>query len=339
MQEQHPIQLGTKPLVGTGRERVRPLGSTTVQVGPISVGTAALGGLYRSVTDQDATDMVEAALAAGLRYFDTAPQYGHGTSEVRLGRALRGRDRDSYVLSSKVGRLVHPAEDGDTGIFADAPSSNVELRFDRESILRSLEESLQRLDVDRLDVVYIHDPDEHADQAIDEAYPVLHELRDAGVIRAIGVGMNQSAIPTRFVEETDIDVVLLAGRYTLLDQTGARDLIPAARRRGVSIVIGGVFNSGILADPDSSPMFDYSPAPAAIIERTALIRTTCERHGVALARAAVAFPLREPVVATVLMGARDRAELEQNLSLDLAGIPEDLWTDLAEQGLVAPHEG
>ena len=310
------------------------LGHSGLEVGPFSLGTAALGGLYSSVDDSDAEELIVAALGAGITYFDTAPQYGHGTAEVRLGRALAGVDRNSFLLSTKVGRLIIDNPEGDTGKFVDAPPSDAVFAFDRDSILQSIEESLDRLGLDRIDVVYIHDPDDHADQAISESYPVLHELRDQGVISAIGVGMNQSSIPTRFIAETEIDIVLLAGRYTLLDQSGLVDLIPAARRNNVSIVIGGVFNSGILADPDNAPHFNYESAPDELIDRAKALRVVCERHGTSLMSAALAFPLREPSVGTVLLGARSTAELDQLLEIDIDAVPAGLWSELAEEGLI-----
>ena len=312
----------------------RRLGYSTVEVGRFSLGTAALGGLYSPVDESDADELIATALAAKISYFDTAPQYGHGTSEVRLGRALDGIDRSSFMLSTKVGRLIIDNPEGDTGIFADAPPSDAIFAFDRDSILRSIDESLARLGLDRIDVVYIHDPDDHADQAIRESYPVLHELRDEGVIGAIGVGMNQSSIPARFISETEIDAVLLAGRYTLLDQSGLTELIPAARSNGVSVVIGGVFNSGILADPDNAPHFDYQSAPDALIVRAHALRAVCERHETSLITAALAFPLREPSVATVLLGARSKAELDQLLEVDIDAVPAELWEELAEEGLI-----
>jgi len=310
------------------------LGSSDVRVNRIALGTAALGGLYRSVPDEDVANLFDAAFDAGISMFDTAPQYGHGKAEERLGSYLSGRDRSSYTISTKVGRLVVDNPDGDTGIFADATPSDMRFAFDRDSIHRSLEESLTRLQTDRVDIALIHDPDDHADQAIAEAYPTLAQLRDEGVVQAIGVGMNQSAIPTRFVQETDIDMVLLAGRYSLLDQSALDDLLPAARERDVSIVIGGVFNSGILVDPDTVPMFNYGPAPADMIERAKQLRAVCQRHDVELARAALAFPIRESAVATVLLGARNDHELQQSLSMIAAGVPDALWDELHEEGLI-----
>lgn len=312
------------------------LGNSAVAVSTIGLGTAALGGMYTSVSDADTEALVALAIDRGLTYFDTAPQYGHGMAERRLGRALQTVDRDSYVLSTKVGRLVIDDPNARSDRFMDAPPSRVEFFFDGESIKRSLSESLERLGLDRVDIVYLHDPDDHMDQAIAEAYPVLHEMRAQGVVGAIGAGMNVSAPLTRFVTETELDAVLLAGRYTLLDQTSLVDLIPAARERDVSVVIGGVFNSGILGDPDNNPMFDYDPASPEVIARARAIRDICVAHGVTLVEAAVAFAMREPAVTTVLLGARNVGELEQNLAVDPSAIPDELWGELAEEGLI--HE-
>ncbi len=316
------------------------LGRTSLDVGSISLGTAALGGLYSSVSGVDVNGLVDAAIEAGIRYFDTAPLYGHGTAERRLGAALRRHDRESMVISTKVGRLVEARASGhaDTGIFADAPNADVVFAFDGDSILRSVEASLDRLGTDRIDILYIHDPDDFADQAIRESYPVLHRLRDEGVVSAIGVGMNQTGVTTRFVRETDIDVVLIAGRYTLLDQSAADDLLPAALDRGVSIVIGGVFNSGILADPDNCPMYDYQPASHEILRRVDRVRSVCDRHGVSLPCAAITFARRHPAVGTVLLGARCLDELRENLAHANTTVPEELWAELVEEGLVRPDE-
>ncbi|MGA9278711.1 aldo/keto reductase, partial [Ilumatobacter sp.] len=295
---------------------------------------------FTSVAEDAATDLVAAAFEAGISYFDTAPQYGHGLSEQRLGRALAGLDRDSFTVATKVGRLVVANPDAvGTEWFPDAPPSDAVFAFDRDSILRSIDKSLERLGLDRLDVVQIHDPDDVADQAIEESYPVLHELRDQGVIRAIGVGMNQSAVPTRFITETDIDAVLLAGRYTLLDQSATADLIPAARAAGVSVLIGGVFNSGILADPDNSPRYDYLPASPEVIARAHRIRDVCRRHHVDLIQAALAFVMRERAVTSVLLGARSRSELEQSLAIDVDTVPDELWRELSEEGLIHELDG
>ncbi|WP_279579878.1 aldo/keto reductase [Fodinicola feengrottensis] len=264
-------------------EQRRVLGHSTVSVTRLGLGCAALGGLFQHVAESGAQATIATALSSGIGYLDTTPPqygYGHGVSERRLGRALAGRDRDSYVLSTKVGRLVHPRPGGPTGIFADGEPADLVFDFSAAGISRSLEASLDRLGLDRVDIAYIHDPDDHEEAALDTAYGRLHELREQGVVGAIGVGMNQSRIPTRFVRETDIDAVLLAGRWTLLDQSGAADLLPACVERGVSVVIGGVFNSGVLADPQAQARYDYGVAPRPVVDRALRMQEVCERHGV-----------------------------------------------------------
>ena len=310
------------------------LGRSGVRVTRLGLGTAPLGGLYTSVEEAQARAVVRRALDLGVGYVDTAPQYGHGTAERRVGAALAGVERGSYVLSTKVGRLVVPRPDGDTGTFADAPPSDVVFDFSADGVRRSLEESLDRLGVDRVDVAYVHDPDDHADEAIRTAYPVLHELRAQGVVGAIGVGMNSTAIPTRFVRETDVDVVLLAGRWTLLDRSGGVELLPACLERGVSVVVGGVYNSGVLADPRAGAHFDYAPAPEPVVAAAARMAGLCAAHGVPLKAAALQFPYRHPAVASVLTGARSVAELEENLRMLATPVPAPLWAELEGAALV-----
>jgi D-threo-aldose 1-dehydrogenase len=327
------------PVAGPRARELRTLGHSSVQVSRLSLGTAPLGGMYTSVADDVASELVGGALDAGLRYIDTAPHYGRGVSEERLGAVLPSRDRSTFVLSTKVGRLIVPADGpADTSEFLDARATKAVFDFSAEGVRRSIGDSLERLGLDHVDIVYIHDPDDYADQAIGEAYPVLHELREQGVVGAIGLGMNQSAVPARFVRETDIDAVLLAGRYTLIDQTGQADLLPLAGERGVSIVIGGVYNSGILADPNPDAKFDYAAAPEHLIERAIAIKEVCGRHDVTLPAAAIQFPLAHPAVATVLTGSRSLEELAVNLEAFEVDIPTDLWTDLAETGLLVESE-
>jgi D-threo-aldose 1-dehydrogenase len=329
----HHVAMGGRPV------EVR-LGRSDVRISPFGLGTAPLGGLFRSVDDGEATALVRHALDLGITTIDTAPLYGHGRAEQRVGAALHGVDRDRFVLSTKVGRLVVPREGADTGMFVDAEPSVATWAYDADSVRRSLDASLERLGLDRVDVVLVHDPDDHVEEALGVTYPVLHRLRDEGMIGAIGVGMNQPTVPTRFVRETDIDVVLLAGRYTLLDQSGARDLLPAALARGVSVLIGGVFNSGVLADPSPGPAstFDYLAAPPAVLDRVARLARVCAAHGVDLPTAALAFPWRHPAVASVLLGVRSCAELDQALARAATVVPEGLWTDLVAEGLVDdPH--
>lgn len=330
----------TSPLVAGARAREqRTLGHSAVQVSRLSLGTAPLGGMYESVPDAVASELIGGAVDAGLTYIDTAPHYGRGVAEERLAAVLPQRERSTFVLSTKVGRLIVPVDGpADTSEFHDAGATQAVFDFSADGVRRSIDDSLSRLGLDRIDIVYIHDPDDFADQAIREAYPVLHELRDQGVIGAIGVGMNQSAIPARFVRETDIDAVLLAGRYTLIDQSGQEDLLPLATEHGVSIVIGGVYNSGILADPNPDAKFNYAAAPAHLIERAIAIREVCGRHDVSLPAAAIQFPLAHPAVASILTGSRNLAELSTNMDAFEVEIPTELWSDLAETGLLVESE-
>jgi D-threo-aldose 1-dehydrogenase len=292
------------------------------------VGTAALGGLYRSVADADAHALIERAFGCGVAYFDTAPLYGHGTAERRLGAALGGIPRDAYTLSTKVGRIIVPRAGADTGIFADAPPSDASFDFSRGGVLRSLEESLERLGLDRVDIVFIHDPDDHEREALDEAYPALEELRAQGVVGAIGVGMNQTPMLERFVLETDIDLVLVAGCYTLLEREAATSLFPACISHDVQVVIGGVFNSGVLADPRPGAHYGYAPASATVLDKAHTLLRTCDRHGVPLRAAALQFPLRHPAVTSVLVGARSAEEFDDCLSQLDVDVPAALWKEL-----------
>ncbi len=296
----------------------------------VGLGGAALGNLSRPVTDDEVEALLAAAWDAGIRYFDTAPHYGLGLSEQRLGRFLRTRPRHEVVLSTKIGRLLE-----DTGVDrADDEGFAVVSRlvrrrdYTRSGVLRSLESSLTRLGLDRVDVVLIHDPDEHWREAVDEAYPCLHDLREQGVVGAIGVGMNQWEMPAAFVRETEIDCVLLAGRYTLLDRSAAAELLPLCEERGVAVIAGGVFNSGLLARPDPSATFDYGPAPAAMVEQALRMADVCHRHGLALPDAALAFPLRHPAVSGVLLGVRSTAQLAQNLASLGRDVPAGLWAEI-----------
>ena len=321
----------------------RRLGRSPVHVTELSFGGAAIGGLYTEVTEDDARAAVDAAWAGGIRTFDTAPHYGLGLSERRLGAALRHRPRDEYVISTKVGRLLEPAAAGPDGsVASDTEGFAIPARFVRrfdfsaDGVRRSLEASLGRLGLDRVDLVLIHDPDDFGEQAFREAYPALERLRAEGTVRAIGAGMNQTAMLTRFVTDTDVDAVLVAGRYTLLDRSAGRDLLPAAERRGVSVIAGGVFNSGVLAAPAAGATYDYQPAPGDLIERAGRLAQTCERFGVPLRAAAARFPLTHPAVASVLIGVRSAAEVADALALRALDIPAGLWDSLAtsdEKGL------
>jgi D-threo-aldose 1-dehydrogenase len=320
----------------------RPLGRSGVAVTELSFGGAAIGNLFTAVTDHDARAAVDAAWDGGIRFFDTAPHYGLGLSERRLGAALRGRPRDEYVISTKIGRLLEPdpssrpAPAGPAKVGGrdpegfDVPGDLVR-RFDysADGVRRSLAASLSRLGLDRVDIALIHDPDAHGEQALREAYPALERLRAEGVVRAIGVGMNQTEMLTRFIRETDIDVVLVAGRYTLLDHRAAEELLPAALERGTSVIVGGVFNSGLLAAPTPGATYDYQAAPGDLISRALRLQEICARFGVPLRAAAARFPLAHPAVASVLIGARSAAEVADAIALRGLDIPPELWESLA----------
>ncbi len=319
----------------------RRLGRSRVSVTELAFGGAAIAGMYTEVSEDDARAAVDAAWNGGIRTFDTAPHYGLGLSERRLGDALRCRPRDEYVISTKVGRLLEPAvlcQGGGTGAADgrdtqggfDVPARYVR-RFDfsADGVRRSLAASLDRLGLDRVDIALIHDPDDHGEQAFREAYPALERLRAEGAVGAIGVGMNQTAMLTRFVTDTDIDTVLVAGRYTLLDKSAASDLLPAAQSRGVSVIAGGVFNSGVLAAPVAGATYDYHAAPNDLIERARRLAETCARFGVPLRAAAARFPLTHPAVASVLIGVRSAAEVDDALSMRALDIPAGLWDSLA----------
>lgn len=266
------IRYVQKAIIGEGGGSMRRnrLGSSAVEVTELSFGAAAIGNLFTAVEPERAAAAVAAAWDEGVRYFDTAPHYGLGLSERRLGEALRDRPRDAYVLSTKVGRVLDPLPADATGRGGDGLSEGFAVPathrrrwdFSADGVRRSIEDSLERLGLDRIDIVYLHDPDDHAETAFHEAYPELEKLRAQGVVGAIGAGMNQTAMLTRFLRDTDVDVVLCAGRYTLLDQSALNGLLPEAAARGRSVVVGGVFNSGLLADPRPGATYDYTAAPS-----------------------------------------------------------------------------
>jgi D-threo-aldose 1-dehydrogenase len=297
------------------------VGGTALAVTRLGIGTAPLGGLYAPVSRADAIATIHAALDSGISFFDTAPHYGAGQSEEQLGAALTGVPRERYVLATKVGRSVT----------ADGRSVK---EFTRDAVLRGIEDSLARLGVDRIDILHIHEPDTEYRQALDEVYPVLAELRAAGVIKAIGVGQNQWEMPADFVRDAAIDCLLLAGRYTLLEQGALPVLLSLCQERNVSVFLGGVFNSGILvtgAQPGAK--YNYFDAPAPVMDRVRQIETICARHGTPLAHAAVQFPAAHPAVSSLVIGVRSVAEVAALHEAWQANIPAQLWADLRDAGL------
>ncbi|MGD0239723.1 MAG: aldo/keto reductase [Streptosporangiaceae bacterium] len=298
--------------------------------GPIMFGAAPIAGLFAPVGEEAAAATLAAAWAAGIRAFDTAPHYGVGVSERRLGSFLAGQRRDEFTVCTKVGRLLVPAAgdvQGDEGFYGIPPLTRVR-DYSGDGVRRSLEESLKRLGLDRVDIALIHDPDDFMEQAAAEAYPALAALRDQGVVRAIGAGMNSASALAWLAERCDLDCVLVAGRYTLLDQSAAEVLFPLCRRRGVAVLAAGVFNSGILAGPDDGATYDYAPAPSALLARARRMRAACARHGVPLPAAALQFTLRNPAVTTAVVGARSAGEITADVSYLAAHIPGPLWAEL-----------
>lgn len=316
----------------------RSLLRSTLLLTELSLGCAQLGNLYESISDEQAYATVDAAWKGGIRYFDTAPHYGLGLSERRLGAALARRPRDAYVVSTKVGRLLepvdrpHPVDDS----FEVAGTHRRVWDFSREGVLRSLESSLDRLALDRVDIVFIHDPDDHWDDAYAFAYPALEELRAQGVVSAIGVGMNQTTMLAEFARNTDMDVLMLAGRYTLLEQAALDDLLPVCLERGIGIVAAGVFNSGLLSHsrPAAGARFDYVEAPTSILERARRIAEICSRGGASLPAAAIAFPLGHPAVVSACVGARSEEQIQENVEWYRRGVNGAVWAELKSAGLL-----
>ncbi|NEA20125.1 aldo/keto reductase [Streptomyces halstedii] len=321
------------------------LGRSAVGITELSFGAAAIGNLFTEVDPAQAAAAVDAAWDEGVRSFDTAPHYGLGLSERRLGEALRDRPRDAYTVSTKVGRLLEPLPPGTApahGLsegFAVAHTHRRRWDFSADGIRRSIEDSLGRLGLDRVDLVYLHDPDDHEEAAFREGYPALERLRAEGMVGAIGAGMNQTAMLTRFLRDTDVDTVLCAGRYTLLDRSALAALLPEAAARGRAVVVGGVFNSGLLADPRPGATYDYAPAPAHLLERALRIEEVTRRHGVPLRAAALRYPLGHPAVAGVLVGARSPEEVRDAAALLRTPVPDALWEELRAEGLSAAPAG
>jgi D-threo-aldose 1-dehydrogenase len=325
-----------------------PLGRTDLTVTRLGFGAASIGGLFRPVDHATAVDVVDHAWDLGVRLYDVAPLYGYGAGERRLGAGLARRPRGEYVLSTKVGRLVRrkdaipagadidrqPFEGREDAFYVRDEPVRLVFDYSADGIRRSIDESLERLGIDRIDIALIHDPDEHWEAAIGEAFPALARLRDEGVIRAVGAGMNQSAMLARFAREGDFDVFLLAGRYTLLDQEALDELLPLCLDRDVAVLVGGVMNSGVLADPRSGSHFNYLPAPPEVIDRARRLAVVCARHDVPLKAAAIQFPLAHPAVTSIVAGVRIREHLDEYPVLMRRSIPAELWLDLKAEGLL-----
>ncbi|KIG08085.1 aldo/keto reductase [Caballeronia concitans] len=331
--------------------RRRKIGRTSLEVTALSLGTAPLGGLYHELTEEEARATVDAAWRAGMRFFDTAPHYGHTKAEHRLGDALRRYPRADFVLSTKVGRRFVPRttpDDGSEGWANPLPFQAI-YDYTYDGILRSFEDSQQRLGMIDIDIVLIHDIGRYTHgeknarywrQLTDEGgFRALDELKQSRGVKAVGLGVNESAAVMEAMAEYDIDCALLAGRYTLLEQNPLDDLLPECEKRGVSILLGGAFNSGILArgldaNAHGDLKFNYGDAPKEIVERVGKLERVCREHGVALSSAALQFPYAHKVVATVLMGARNPDEVRENAASFATPIPSALWDALRAEGLL-----
>ncbi len=315
----------------------------------LGFGTAPLGNLYRAISEPEAQATLTTAWDGGVRYYDTAPLYGLGLAETRLNHFLRGRERDAYVLSSKVGRILEPcAPESRTGIgkFFETPARRERYDYSYDGVMRSVEDSLERLGVDRIDILLVHDldvfthgsraeSDRRIAQFMSSGYDALVDLRDEGTVRAIGGGINEWQVCQTLAEQGDFDLFLLAGRYTLLEQEALETFLPLCRARGIGIVLGGPYNSGILATgPKPGAWYNYDPAPPEILDRVTRIERVCASHGVPLIAAALQFPLHHPSVVSVIPGGQAAAEMRGNLEVLATPIPDALWRDLKSEGLL-----
>ena len=319
----------------------RRIGRSSLEVTALGLGCATLGGSRIDITRDEAEAIIRAAWSAGVRYIDTAPYYGVGQAERCVGDAMREVPRDEWVLSTKVGRLLRPRRAPGSDERRHPLTFDVIFDYSYDGIMRSFEDSLQRLGLARIDILYVHDIGvyQHGSEAHpalmrtlrDSGYRALEELRNRGVVGAIGIGVNEREMLLEAMEWGNWDAFLLAGRYTLLEQAPLEDLLPKCQAAGTSIVVGGPLNSGILAGRDT---WNYRPAPPEIIARVSAIEAVCDRHGVPLAAAALQFPLAHPVVAAIIPGPRSVAEFNANLELLQRPIPPELWTDLRSAGLL-----
>lgn len=328
-----------------------PLGRSGLHVSRLGFGAAPLGDLYALLDDASAIAAVESAVAAGINLIDTSPLYGHGLSEHRVGTALRrmAAGRNSVVLSSKVGRVLQPARGAQwdrEGYLGGLPFE-AQIDYSYDGTMRSIEQSLLRLGTSHLDIALIHDVDRrnHGErwearfkEALGGAYKALDALRSQGVIRALGIGVNEAPVCTRFAQECRLDVVLLAGRYSLLDQSADDMFFPLAQQQGIGILLGGVFNSGILATgAGPGAKYDYADAPPVFQEKVRQLQAVCARHGVPLASAAMQFAAAHPAVHSLVLGAVTPAEVQRNMASWQAPIPAELWAELRERSLIPAH--
>ena len=336
--------------------QLRQVGKTALHITQFGLGGTGFGNIYKAIGDQTAQATIDAAWQAGIRYFDTAPLYGGGLSEIRLGKGLAGYPRNELVISTKVGWRLEALAPGDQlggpdNVFDNALPYRGVMDYSLDAAKRSLDESLQRLNTDHVEIVLMHDPDEsisikpnfdpyavsHFKAAMENVYPWLDDLRRQGVVKAIGLGMNQWQMLTDFANAGDFDCFLLAGRYTLLEQESLQSFLPLCEKKQISIIVGGPYNSGILATGAvPGAYYNYAPAPQPILDRVQKIQQVCAGHGVTLQAAALQFPFGHPAVAAIIPGARAATELQENIAHFQQGIPADFWAEVKHLGLIDP---
>jgi D-threo-aldose 1-dehydrogenase len=315
-------------------EKVK-LKRSDLEVTRLSLGTAPLGGLFKSVSDADGEALLNSALEIGINYFDTAPQYGHGVAEIRVGKVLQST-KLPYVIETKVGRILQKVENAELfPWFPDAPRDVMPIfDYSADGIKRSFNESLERMGLDHLDIVLMHDAEEHIKEAIENAFPVLAQYKSQGLIKAVGIGINYVEPALEIMKNTDLDIALIAGRYTLLDQIAHNELFPYALAHNIDITMGGVLNSGVLANPVAGATYNYLPASDEIISRAARIGNFLKERNIPLISAALQFPLRHPAVTSVLTGPRNVKELLSNVDDFNRELPIDIWAELEDANLI-----
>ena len=341
------------------------LGKTNVQIPQLGIGTNPLGGLHEDIPHDDAVAVIEKCWEVGIRFYDVAPVYGYGKAESIVGEVLQSKPRDEYILTTKVGRLM--LKDGDPDredvmvlwdgvqLYKETPDVRPYFDFSYDGVMRSIEDSQKRTGIERFDALHIHDPDSYPDEALDNAFKALDKLRSEGIIGAVGCGMNQWEMLADFATRADFDCFLVAGRYTLLDQSALAELLPICEEKNIAIINGGVYNSGILAHPDPGSVgdvssaadaipswkdnvtFNYVPAEQEIIQRAAKMKTICDNHNVPLRAAAIQFPMHHPAIPTIVVGPRTPEHADDNMDMFRYDIPDDLWAELKHEGLL-PQE-